>query len=193
MAYPLWLSRNWMNLKKVTQALGLDSLGGRINQLSEAEITELLGPAVTNQDMQNIQMEEIRDLIKAVSSAIDTSDPKLDVVLPVPVDKLEFNELPNHWRLLISGGRKNAHIIRLYFDQHYNALIGEKVARHFSDRYRDLKSQNLKPSDIMNELNEFVADSGTVTAGRQVAVQALLAYLFDCCDIFENRSKGDKS
>ncbi len=58
----------------------------------------------------------------------------------------------------------------------------------FNARYKYLKAQNLTPASIMDGLYEFVTGIGSVAPARQVAAQALLAHLFESCDIFENVS-----
>jgi hypothetical protein len=39
----------------------------------------------------------------------------------------------------------------------------------------------------MAELYEMVTGIGSVTPARQVAAQAILAFLFESCDIFEDQ------
>jgi hypothetical protein len=48
-----------------------------------------------------------------------------------------------------------------------------------------LKEQRLNPGDIMASLYELVTGIGSVPPQKQVAVQSLLAFLFENCDIFE--------
>lgn len=173
--------------------VGLEGFEIRIDELDEGKKAELLGPAATNKDAQDVQMSELRDLINAVVSITTTSDPKLEGILPVPVDKLEANNLPSYWKSMISGGWQNAHIVASYLDRHHNALIGETIAQLFSARYQYLKSQKLAPASIMDGLYEYVTGIGSVAPARQVAAQALLAHLFESCDIFENVSAGGAS
>ena len=168
--------------------IGLEGFEQRINDLNKEQIEEILGPAATNQDAQNLQVEELRDLISGVVAATEKSDPKLADIAPVPADKLDANDLPEHWKMLISGGWQNAHIVASYLDQHYDPLIGETIADMFNTRYKYLKSQGLTPASIMDGLYEFVTGIGSVATERQVAAQALLAHLFESCDIFENVS-----
>jgi hypothetical protein len=66
-------------------------------------------------------------------------------------------------------------------------MIGERVADVFRVHYRYLKDQHLPPAAIMSGLYEAVAGTGAVSPPRQVAVQALLAFLFESCDIFESQ------
>lgn len=166
--------------------IGLEGFETRINSLDTAVVGQLLGPVATNEDAQNLHVEELRDLIKGLVDATDKSKPNLEEIVPVPVDKLDANDLPNHWKSIIAGGWQNAHIVVAYIDQHHDPLIGENIAKIFNERYEYLKTQDLEPASIMDALYEFVAGLGSVAPARQVASQALLAHLFESCDIFEN-------
>lgn len=161
------------------------SLEGQVLSLSPADLLELLGPAATAEDTGNLRMEEVRDLVKVLMSTIDETEVRADEVRPVPADKLEFNDLPQHWVQLISAASKNEQYVRQYFAQHPNPETGNIVATVFANRYRSLKLEHLTPGLIMDRLYEEITGIGTVTAARQVAAQALLAYLFDACEIFE--------
>jgi hypothetical protein len=167
--------------------ISIEGLGDRIFALDEAIIEELLGPAATAQDAQNLQPTELRELIAGVAAATDDVQSNLDPIKPVPVEKLIFNNLPGHWRALISGGWQNAHQVGKYLGRHHNPLIGEKIAQIFRDRYQYLRAQNLQPGAIMSGLYEMVTGIGNVAPSRQVAAQALLAFLFESCDIFEDQ------
>jgi hypothetical protein len=104
----------------------------------------------------------------------------------VPPDKLEFNNLPGHWRTLIAGGWQNADLVATYLNRHPNPIAGEKIAQLFRGRYQYLRAQKLSPGSIMTSLYEMVTGPGTIPPPRQVAAQALLAFLFESCDIFED-------
>ena len=169
--------------------IGQEGFEARIKDLEEVHIKELLGPSATNKDVQNLQVEELRDLINGVVAATEVRVTEPEAIGPVPVDKLDANDLPEYWKMLISGGWRNAHIVATYLDNHPEPLIGEKIAKLFSDRYQYLRAQSLAPVAIMDGLYEYVTGVGSVPTARQVAAQALLAHLFESCDIFENISK----
>ena len=166
--------------------VGLEGFEERVSALKLADKIELLGPAATNKDAQDLQISELKDLIAGIVLAGASGVPAPGELGPVPVDKLEINKLPPHWRSLISGGWQNAPVAADYFDKHHDPLIGEKIAELFRARYQYLKAQHLSPATIMDSLYEYVTGVGTVNPARQVAAQALLAYLFESCDIFEN-------
>ena len=156
--------------------------------MDKHQIEEILGPAATNQDAQNLQVAELRDLIRGVIDATEKSDPELADIDPVPADKLDANDLPEYWKSLISSGWQNAYIVAAYIDNHHDPLLGETIAEMFNTRYKYLKAQGLSPASIMDALHEFVTGIGSVAPARQVAAFALLAHLFESCDIFENLS-----
>jgi len=166
--------------------LGMEGFEAKIFSLSVTKIDVLLGIAATAQDAQNLQTAELRDLVAAVIQAADAQPIDVSTIRPVPPDKLDFNKLPGHWRSMIAGGWQNAHLVEQYLRQHHDSMIGERIAQRFRVRYQYFKAQNLDPATIMSSLYEDVTGIGLVPPARQVAAQALLAYLFESCDIFES-------
>ena len=165
--------------------IGMEGFEERIFALELAKIEDLLGVVATSQDAQNMQAAELRDLVANVAQAADDV-PFETAIRPVPADKLQFNKLPNHWRMLIANGWQNTHLVEQYLSRHHDPLTGERIAQAMRVRYQYLKAQNLPPSAIMSALYEMVTGVGSVTPARQVAAQALLAFLFESCDIFED-------
>jgi hypothetical protein len=165
---------------------GMESFEEIIFSLDEQKIEDLLGIAASASDGLCLQTVELRDLINGVALALDQTDGTTASIQPVPKDKLVFNKLPNHWVRLIEFGWSNAHLVADYLSKRPEPLFAEQLAEHFRKRYAYLKSQALTPSSIMSSLYEMVVGSGNVTAARQVAAQALLAFLFESCDIFED-------
>ena len=169
---------------------GLEAFEVVIDSLDDDQKIELLGPAATNIDAQNLQVEELRTLIEHLVQAGGDEINPLSNIEPVPQDKLNFNDLPNHWHTMISSGWRNAYLVGAYFANHHDPERGEQIATMFRSRYQYLKSQKLEAGSIMDNLYEFVTGIGTVLPARQIAAQALLSYLFESCDIFENTPKG---
>jgi hypothetical protein len=159
----------------------------QIFSLDPAKIERLLGPAATAEDFQNMQAAELRDLIAAIITVADSDSPAVGIISPVPVDKLEFNKLSGVWRWFISGGCQNSPYVAEYLNRHPDPLMGERIAQLFRDRYRYLRAENLPPDKIMVTLYEMIVGVGAVSTQRQVAAQALLAFLFESCDIFEDQ------
>lgn len=166
--------------------IGPAVLEEHIFRLGPDSLHDLLGPAATSADSQNMRMEEVRDLVDNLISGISSPPPANAVIAPVPADKLAFNKLPNHWMGLIASASQNGAYVRQYFDQHPLPETGSNIAKAFSELYRELRLEGHPPGTIMDRLYEKITGIGSVTTERQVAAQTLLAYLFDACDIFED-------
>lgn len=173
--------------------VGLEGFAERIFSLPQQQIALLLGPAATDHDAKNLDITTLRRLVHDLSIAADATAVGPVDLRPVPRDKLIFNALPNHWKSLISGGWQNSHFVATYFDRHPNPLMGDKVAKLFGSRYVELKMQQLSPGDIMASLYELVTGIGKVLPQQQVSAQALLAFLFENCDIFEREPEQPDS
>lgn len=165
--------------------IGMEGFEATIFALPLAKIDALLGMAATAQDVQNLQATDLRDLVSAVMTATDTQPIDVSTIRPVPPDKLDFNGLPGHWRSMIAGGWQNAHLVEQYFRSHHDPMIGERIAQRFRVRYQYFRAQGLDPGSVMSALYADITGIGVVSPVRQVAAQALLAYLFESCDIFE--------
>ena len=165
--------------------IGLEGLAERVFKLTPQQIGGLLGPAASQADAKNLDIATLRQLVNDLAVAADAAQPEAVDLRPVPVDKLVYNKLPNHWKLLISGGWINAPLVSSYFERHPDPLTGDKIAALFKGKYNYFKAQNLAPGDIMAALFQLLTGIGSVLPQRQVAAQALLAFLFENCDIFE--------
>ena len=173
--------------------IGMEGFEYLVFSLDRQEIESLLGMVATAQDAQDFQTKELSDLVSAVMSATDATPIDVTAIRPVPPDKLDFNHLPSHWRAMIAGGWQNAHFVQEYLDRHPDPMTGERIAQLFRVRYQYLKAQNLEPGAVMSALYEGITGIGAVTPARQVAAQALLAHLFESCDIFETVSEQQQA
>jgi hypothetical protein len=173
--------------------IGIEGFADRIFKLKRFQIATLLGPTASDLNANSLDTAALRQLVQHLSAEADAIDFAALDLRPVPPNKLVYNELPNHWKFLITGGWKNAHLVSAYFNSHADPLTGERVAKLFKDRYAYLKAQNLTPGGIMASLYELVTGIGNVPPEQQVAAQALLAFLFENCDIFERNPAGSPS
>jgi hypothetical protein len=166
---------------------GFEWFVDKIFGLDEPNIVEFLGPAATSEQTHGLNIEEIRDLLANLTAGIQDAPIDEGNPRPVPVDKLNFNRIAGHWRAFIRAGTSNAGYVGEYFERHREPEFGKLVAKIFKDEYKALKTQGLAPDRIMAELYMKTAGVGIVPPERQVAIQALFAYLFDSCDIFEDK------
>lgn len=166
--------------------VGQESLAITLFELDEARIASFIGPAATAADEHNMQAAELRDLISAILQAVDEAAPVAAEIKAVSAAKLAHNALPRHWEQFLSAGWQNAHQVSGYFANHHDPMTGERVAVRFRDRYAYLRAQNLAAADIMADLCALVVGHGAASVPRMIAAQALLAHLFESCDILED-------
>ena len=181
------------NLKIKFGIIGLEGFAERVFQLTAFQIASLLGPAASQDDAKNLDIATLRKLVYALAVEADAAQFEAVDLRPVPVDKLIYNQLPKHWISLISGGWTNAPVVASYFERHPDPLTGDKVATLFNAKYAYFKAQHLPPGDIMLALYELITGIGSVLPQQQVAAQALLAFLFENCDIFERKPEFSAS
>ncbi len=167
--------------------IGPVALGSMVLELAPHDLFELLGPAASAADNAHLRLEVVAELVRNLVAAIDAAPYTPGSIAPVPVDKLEFNGLPTHWRRLIELGAQNVVYVEEYLARLPNPVIGSTIATSFNNRYRSLKQEGLTPDAIMNALYEAITGAGLVLAERQVAAYAILAWLFKSCDIFEDK------
>jgi hypothetical protein len=172
----------------VVGVFGPASLWTIVDEISETELFNLLGPAATAEDSQNLKLEEVRLLTDSLMASISSGTVLNAPIKPVPSDKLAFNQLPGHWVQLLTLASTNGPYVQQYFEQNSDVELGARIAQAFSSRYQALKQEALSPGQIMDALYEQTTGMGSVTTVRQVAAQALLAYLFDACEIFEDHA-----
>lgn len=167
--------------------MGIEGFSHEIFQLDDDGLQELLGLAAHAQDAFALQPTELRDLVNELVKTGSGVAPPQQPIRPVPVDKLQLNELPGHWHVLIRAGWQNSYVVSEYLSNYPDPLAGEAIANLFRGRYAYLKAQGLSPDEIMTTLSELVV-AGPSAPSRQVAAWALLAYYFESCDIFEDHS-----
>jgi hypothetical protein len=142
--------------------IGVEGFSERLFRLRPFQIESLLGPAASDADTTTLDTAALRELIQHLRSEADAIDFDPQDLRPVPLHKLSLNNLPNHWKHLITGGWRNAHLVSQYFDRHHDPLSGDRIAKLFRDRYVYLKAQQLAPGEIMAFLYELVNGIGNV-------------------------------
>lgn len=169
--------------------MGIEGFAKEIFELDDVGLEELLGLAAQAEDTLSLQPTELRDLVNELvqnNAGVAVPPPP---IRPVPVDKIQLNNLPVHWQHLIQMGWQNSYVVSEYLTNYHDPLAGELIATDFRNRYAYLKAQDLSPDEIMTALYEVVVGPGPTAPPRQVAGFALLAYYFDSCDIFEDHAK----
>jgi hypothetical protein len=76
-------------------------------------------------------------------------------------------------------------VVRDYLNQTPDKELAARVTSAFRNEYEGLKLQKLDPDDIFRGLRVFAQGQFVQAPRTESAVLAVLAYLFEECDIFE--------
>jgi len=166
---------------------GFEELKSEVFSLDIDGMSSLFGLALTDRDIQEIGFEDIRVLLARIGGTETSMD--IDV-RPVPGEKLSFNALgPDVETLLRAGMRKSANVEK-FLAQWHDPGLGDRMAKTFENQYRSLRDTGMSPDDVFRGLQEFAGGRKRGTPRHEAAVLAVLAYLFERCDIFERPQVG---
>jgi hypothetical protein len=153
--------------------------------LSEDRLVWLFGHPPLERDMRVLDRGDIAEAVAglAVESASwmpDAAD--LPVVDP---RKLDFNQLSEYPRRLITAGIAQSRMVEGYFDNNPDPTLRDRAGMLMKVKWLNLQRRNVTGDEAFYLLYERVA--GNVEGSREATASlALLAYLFECCDIFDN-------
>jgi hypothetical protein len=185
---PSWLVTAIQSLRNThtkprIETLGYVELLQEVLSLREGTLIDLFGAFPTQGDFLSLSFEDIKPILQFVATHDSPSD---SAVSPVPQHKIEYNGLGEDERMSLVNGMRKARLVRDYLDGHPDKELPEKVASCFRQKYDQLKAEGLEPNSILYEL-QIAAQGPYVQRPRQeAAALAVLAHLFEKCDIFES-------
>jgi len=166
---------------------GFNDLRSEIFRLAEADVAALLGPAPSATDFAQLGFDGLKTVLLAISRQLAPAEPDLS---PVPRGKVEMNRLSKNTEILIGAGRRKSPLVRDFFAKFPDPQFGDDVVQAFRERYQQLRSTGRDPDRIFRDLMTFAGGDRVQDTGHQAAVLAVLAYLFDQCDIFERSAEA---
>lgn len=161
---------------------GYEELRQKVFSLQDEEIKALLGPSPTRKDLTKLAFEDLRIVLVGIGQQVPLVDSE---VRPVPAGKLSANALSVNVEILLRSGMTKADLVKRFFDDWHDPTLGDRVAERFKEEYTSLKLTQLVPDDIFTRLFVFAGGGERGTPMHEVAVLAVLAHLFEECDIFE--------
>lgn len=169
------------------QHWGFEELRILVFELAEVDLAVLFGAAPTRRGMISLQMAELIPLLDQIGRLHPTAAPDLR---PVPADKLKENLLSDHVATLLRAGMVREQLVRDYFRSRTDPRQRDQIAEAFRLRYAALRSDGRAPDDIFVGLQRWVGGENLGPAHHQEAVLAVLAYMFQECEIFERPVSG---
>ncbi|RYH16672.1 MAG: hypothetical protein EON54_28165, partial [Alcaligenaceae bacterium] len=85
-------------------------------------------------------------------------------------------------------GMQKSQLVMQFFNTWNNPVYGEQIASAFKSQYVALKDATppLHPDEIFGRLEAWAGGMANMTPTHKAAVLAVMAYLFDRCEIFED-------
>jgi hypothetical protein len=142
----------------------------------------ILGPAPTLQTLARIQMKDVIDVANAIAQL---AAPPPQEVKEVPAGKLKANSLSDFTQDLLRNGARKSKLVKEFFSRWHDPELGDRIASAFRAEYERLRTRGAVGDEVFLELWKFAGGGAQKSPAHESAVLALLAFLFEECDIFE--------
>ncbi len=163
-------------------AWGFEELRKNVLTLNEADLASLLGPAPSHRDMLDVRYSNVQEVVSHIARQ---EAPLLQDIRPVPPDKLKRNHLSPYVQNMLTWGMQKADLVGNFFHDYSNPTYGDEIAAAFKEEYNKCSGLQMDPDTIFHMLQAFTGGSERGSPTNEAAVLAVLAYLFEQCDIFE--------
>ena len=186
---PTWLVLEIENMQLANAEIAIEELGfielRKITfGLSGSDLIFLFGPPITQQALMSLGFADLKPVLShLVAQPATTQD---ESPFPVSAEKLTYNALGSDVEALLKAGMTKSRMVRDYLARTINKEQATKIATSFRDEYQRLKAAGLSPLELFDGLRQFAYGPGLPDGKTEVATLAILAYLFEECDIFEN-------
>jgi len=166
----------------IVRSWGYEELRHNVFTLNESDLASLLGPAPSSKDMLDVRYDNVQEVLNKIARQ---EPPLLQDIRPVPPGKLKFNRLSEGVQTLLTSGMQKADLVGNFLNAYPNPLYGDEIASTFNKEYKKYRGLDMDPDIIFLKLQEFAGGYVRGTPTYEAAVLAVLAYLFEQCDIFE--------
>ena len=143
----------------------------------------LLGPAPTAQAISRVEM---RDVIQVAGVIAQQEIPPAGEIHEVSAGKLSVNSLSIDVQNLLRAGSVRSKLVKKLFAEWHDPQLGDRIARTFRSEYERLKASGVTGDECFRQLWAFAGGGAQPSMKLEAAVLALLAFLFEECEIFEN-------
>lgn len=185
---PTWLIKDIERLEKEHASIRIELFGFEemrriVFSLSPTDLVSLLGPSVTMKAMMSLGLADLKPILTYLERQAPPED---DIPRPVPAEKLAYNALGSNVEALLKAGMTKARLVEDYISRGANKELGMRVAAAFRHEYNRLRTEELDGIEIFDHLRQFALGPYKAETNTEVACLAVLAYLFEACDIFES-------
>lgn len=164
---------------------GYEEMLAKFRQLSLQDLESWFGPSATMEANVNLGFSDL----KAVLTHINIMPvPSASEVKDVSRGKIEANLLSQAVADFLKIGMQKSMLVAQFFNNWNNPTYGEQIAQAFKSEYVTLRDRvpALHPDEIFGRLETWAGGTANTTPRHKAAVLAVMAYLFDKCEIFED-------
>ncbi|ROP37240.1 ABC-three component system protein [Saccharothrix texasensis] len=158
---------------------------GLTADLSEEQLIRVFGHPPREHEMRALDRGDIADAVAGLALHSGSWTPGAVDLPVVDPGKLDYNELSEYPRRMITAGIAQARMVEGYFDHNPDPTLRDRVGMLMRVEWLKLQKQGTAGDEAFGLLYDRVA-AHTQGSREATASLALLAFLFESCDIFEN-------
>lgn len=164
---------------------GYEEMLAKFRQLSLQDLESWFGPSLTMEANINLGYS---DLIAVLEHIRITPAPTPSEVKDVSRGKIEANLLSQAVADFLKIGMQKSALVARFFNNWKSPTYGEQIAQAFKSEYVTLRDAvpPLHPDEIFGRLETWAGGTANTSPTHKAAVLAVMAYLFDKCEIFED-------
>ncbi|MBF0185948.1 MAG: hypothetical protein HQM06_16385 [Magnetococcales bacterium] len=173
------------NPKIIISQCGYEEMLAKFRQLSLQDLESWFGPSLTMEANVNLGYSDLIAVLNhiKITPVLATSEVK-----DVSRGKIEANLLSQVVADFLKIGMRKSALVAQFFNNWKNPIYGEQVAQEFKSEYVALRNRvpSFHPDEIFGHLEAWAGGTTDSTPTHKAAVLAVMAYLFDKCEIFED-------
>jgi hypothetical protein len=145
----------------------------------------VFGNPPRDQDLRNLDRGDIAEAVAGLALQSASWLPDAADLPIVDPRKLDFNQLSEFPRRLITAGIAQARMVEGYFDNNPDPTLRDRAGMLMKVEWFNLQRNSVTGDEAFDVLYGRVA--ANVQGSREATASlALLAFLFESCDIFDN-------
>lgn len=164
---------------------GYEELLTDFRKLSREDLESWFGLSLTTEANLNLGYKDLLVVLMHISVS---APPAVTEVQDVSPGKIEANQLSRAVADFLKIGMQKSSVVSSFFENWRNPTYGEQIASAFRNKYVTLRNATpaLHPDEIFGKLETWAGGNADTTPSHKAAVLAVMAYLFDRCEIFED-------
>jgi hypothetical protein len=164
---------------------GYEELLAKFRKLTLEDLESWFGQSLTMEATVNLGYQDLMAVLNHISVA---PSPAPSEVRDVSRGKIEANLLSQAVADFLKIGMQKSQLVMQFFGAWKNPVYGEQIACAFRNEYSALREAvpALHPDEIFGRLESWAGGTVNNTPTHKAAVLAVMAYLFDECEIFED-------